>query len=62
MAPKLMSEKLHAITDTQHRQSTVEYGRIAERSAFIIDAGRAAGEDEASNIQVFLSLQCAQRG
>ena len=49
-AAQLHGHQLRAVTDAEHRHAQVEEARVAERRVRVVDAGRAAGEDDARGL------------
>ncbi len=47
-----LAGQLHAVADAQDGNAQVEEGRIAARRRGNVDAGRAAGEDQAARLQL----------
>jgi len=51
LAAKLMTGQLHSVTDAEDWYAEIKQFRIAQGCAGGVDAGRAAGEDEAVRLQ-----------
>src|SRR5262249_59578717 len=51
LAAEHLAGELYAVTDAQDGDAQVEDGRVAARRAGLVDAGGAAGEDEAARLQ-----------
>ena len=47
-----LADQLHAVADAQDRHAQLEDRRIAVRSAGLVNAGRAAGEDDRQRIEL----------
>jgi hypothetical protein len=52
LAAELIGQQLHAVANPQDRHAGVEGGRIAARRALLVDAGRAAGEDQGAGLSI----------
>ena len=52
LAPQGLGRQLHAVADPQHRDAHPEERRVAVRGARLVDAARAAGEDEGQRVQL----------
>jgi hypothetical protein len=52
-----LTGQLHAVADAQHGDVEIEQVRIAARGAGSIDAGRAAGENQAARFQLGHALR-----
>ena len=49
--PSWWASELHAVADAEHGQLRLEDVGGSLRRAFVVDAGRAAGEDEAARVE-----------
>ena len=59
-AAQLVREQLHAVADAQDRDAALEYPRLGQGRAVLVDGRGAAGEDDA--LQVESGDGCAGRG
>ena len=50
-AAELVHHRLHTVADAQHGQAAVVHPAGGERRALLVDAGRAAGEDDAPGVE-----------
>ena len=51
LAAEQMAHQLHAVTDAEDGNAELKDGRVDGRGVFFVDAGRAAGEDDAGGLQ-----------
>ena len=49
-AAEHVRHQLHAVADAERRHAEVEHGAIDVRRAFLVDAARPAGQDDADRV------------
>ena len=49
---QLVDQRLHPVADAEHGQAGVDYPLLDGRRAGVVHAGRAAGQDDATSVQV----------
>ena len=50
-AAQLVREQLHAVADAEYRDSALEYPRLGQRCAVLVDGCGPAGEDDALQVE-----------
>ncbi len=61
VSAELQGQQLHPVADAQYWQAAAQDRRIAGRRMLVVDAGRAAGENEALDVEMLILSQLRQR-